>query len=121
MNVGEAKRRKQAGGPGHAIWRTRMDAALEAHCGVTEAHGVFFQPISDQGGIRTAIVVNIPETPNAKVTEAMALATQTNARMTFLCDTRNQAEAIAGRASAALPTHRRLAYERVEAGAWGLH
>jgi hypothetical protein len=119
--MGEAKRRKQAGGPGHANWRTRIDAAAEAYYGVAEAHGVFFQPISDRGGpIGNTVVVSIPETPDAKITGALALAMRTNARMAFLCDTRNQAEAIAGRAGAALPTHRRVAYERAEAGAWGL-
>ena len=46
-SMGEANRRKQSGSG--AFWRTRMDAADAARYGVTEAHGVFFQPIDDQG------------------------------------------------------------------------
>jgi hypothetical protein len=119
--MGEAKRRKQAwNGADRAYWRTRLDAADEAYFGVAEVHAVFYQPNSDRGGRGQAVTVNIPETPDAKVTEALAMAGRINARLVFLCDTRDQAEAVAERADAVLPTHRRVAYERAEAGAWGL-
>jgi hypothetical protein len=46
---------RSLGGPGRIFWRTRMDASDEAHSGVSEAHGVFFQSISDRGGIAMRI------------------------------------------------------------------
>jgi hypothetical protein len=100
------------------LWRTRIDAADEARYGITEAHGVFFQPINDRGGHSNVVTVMIPETSDIEITEALAIAIRINARVAFLCDTRDQAEAIAVRATNVLSTHKRISYEQAEAGAW---
>jgi hypothetical protein len=50
----------------------------------------------------------------------MAQARGLKARVLFICDTHEQAEAMAKRAAALLPEHRRLSLDRAEAGAWAL-
>jgi hypothetical protein len=60
--------------------------------------------------------VLIPEAPAAMVKQAFADARERKARLTFLCDTRDQADVIATEAATALPEHLRLPYEMAEAG-----
>jgi hypothetical protein len=101
-------------------WRTRVDPALSTPYGVDEVHGVFFQPISDRGGVAPTIMVQIPETPMAAVRLGMAYARKRKARVGFLCDTPEQARDIADRVMRLLPRHKRISYERAAAGAWGM-
>jgi hypothetical protein len=122
----EAQRRELAGTdlrpderPADA-WKTDIDRHHVAAFSLGEVHAVFFEPIDDRGGTSKCVAVQIPETPSDKIAGAMAFATRTKARVVFLCDTRDQADAVATLASAALTAHRRVPYERAEAGAWGL-
>lgn len=116
--MGEAKRRKSAGTTPE--WRTRIDPHITAKFGVAELHGVFFQPDDDRGGLSPAAMVAIPETPPDQVQKALEFARNAKARLGFLCDTAEQANHIAAVAQSALRFHRRVAYERAEAGGWGL-
>lgn len=87
--------------------------------GVAEVHAVWFEPDDDRGEERPAVAVQIPETPRSHVRRAMKMATQLGARVMFLCDTVEQANRIATRASVMLPKHRRISMERVRSGGWG--
>jgi hypothetical protein len=101
-------------------WRTQIDPAHAASYGCADIHVVFFQPLSDRGGACPCVSVQIPEASQHAVKAAMAHARQSKARVMFMCDTHDQAVAIANRASALLPNHRRVPYERAEAAAWNL-
>jgi len=100
-------------------WRTRLDPGLTAAFGEPELHAVFFEHKDDRGRRRYAVTVQIPETPAAAFAQVMDVARVMKTRVLFLCDTREQAEDAVARARALLPHHRRVAYERAEAGAWG--
>ena len=101
-------------------WRTRVDPRLTALHGCGEMHAVSFQPLDDCGGPRCAVTVPIPEASNKEVADAIKMTALLSCRLLFLCDTRAQAAAIAERAGRMLPDHRRVPYERAEAGEWGL-
>ena len=81
-------------------------------------HHVYFQPLGDDGGLAPAVVLNVPEGLDS-FDYAMEQARAHKARVSFICDTREQAADMAARAACALPTHRRISLERAEAGAWG--
>jgi hypothetical protein len=49
---------------------------------------------------------------------AIKQADKWKARVGFICDTRQEADEIAQTVPRRLPNHRRIAYERAEAGHW---
>ena len=100
-------------------WRTRIDPEHTAAFGEPELHAAAFQHKNDPGGTSHVVALQIPETPGALFVQAMAKANDLKARVLFICDTGEQAEDAAARASKLLPRHCRVAYERVVAGAWG--
>ncbi len=119
--MGEARRRETGTpGPKHARWKTRIDTSHAAVFGCDELHAVFFQPTKDRGVMTDSIAFNIPETPLATVATALRQKIANRARIVFVCDTRQQADQIADFAAKMLPHHRRIAYERAEAGGWGI-
>ena len=102
------------------FWRTEVDPAQAAAYGcATIPHIVFFAPLNDRGGAANCVAVNIPEAGGRLIRTAMRRARQGRARVLFVCDTVDQAAAIAHRAARLLPRHRRVPYEKAEAGAWG--
>src|SRR5258705_13833407 len=102
-------------------WRTRADPEWTATYGVDELHIVLFEPNDDRPGRRETVMVQIPEASRQQVRQALKQANKLRARLGFICDTREQADAIAETAGTALSSHRRIAYERAEAGGWGLN
>lgn len=103
------------------LWRTLVDPAHAAAFGCdTELHAVFFEANDDNPGLCAAVAVQIPEISDVQLAVAMQRATQMRARVLFLCDTREQADEIAARASGMLHAHHRVSYERAEAGEWGI-
>ncbi len=101
-------------------WRTHIDPKYTLAYGCSELHAVFFEPNDDTPGERISISISIPENSRQEVKSAMKLATKKKARVVFVCDTQSQAIKAADFASSRLPNHRRIAYERAEAGGWGL-
>jgi hypothetical protein len=102
-----------------SVFRTRRETP--AFCRELGAaghyHHVMFQPIGDAGGECTAVLVQIPE-GIGEFDSAMEQARELKARVALICDTRRQAEEMAARAAEALPEHRRISLDRVEAGQW---
>lgn len=101
-------------------WRTHIEPQHAAVFGVAEAHVAFFRAHTDHGGARDTVAVLIPETPRELITAAMRHATCTGARVVFVTDTAEQADAIAAQAARMLPKHSRIAYELAAAGEWGV-
>jgi hypothetical protein len=101
-------------------WRTRCPPEHTSLYGCPELHAVFFAPIGDKNGPCDAVGMQVPEASRQQISAALRIARQKRARVFFICDTREQADRIAARASRLLPDHRRMPYERVEAGMWGL-
>jgi hypothetical protein len=118
-NRGDALGAPGGGAMSAADWRTRFDPADTARYGCQELHGVFFVPTDDGGGIGNAVGLQVPEASRQQVSAALRIARQTKARFFAVCDTREQADRIATRAARLLPDHRRVPYERAEAGMWG--
>ena len=100
-------------------WTSRIDPDYTAAFGVGELHGVLFEPDDDRGGMRDTIAVQIPEASRQCVRRACRLATQLRARVSFICDTVEQAEQTAGRVARWLPHHHRISLERAREGGWG--
>ena len=105
---------------GTTEWRTRADPDWTATYGVAELHIVMFEPHDDRPGSRATVMVQIPEASRQQIRAALKQAIKRGARLSFVCDTREQADQIAATAAKKLPAHRRIAYERAEAGGWGL-
>ena len=81
-------------------------------------HVAVLAPRADAGGERPGVTVEVPEAlPHWP--DAMESVRELDARVTFLCTTRQQAEDAARAAARDLPTHRRVPLERVLAGSWG--
>ncbi|MBV8458418.1 MAG: hypothetical protein JO122_17590 [Acetobacteraceae bacterium] len=100
-------------------WRTLINPQLTAGFVPGELHVVVFAPCDDDGGIRSCVSVQIPEASRQRVAAAMQIARREKCRVLFLCDTREQADRVAARAGKLLPDHRRVAYERAQAGRFG--
>ena len=98
--------------------RRTVDPLYQALGAAAAYHHVYFQPLGDDGGLAPAVVLNVPEGLDS-FDYAMAQARELKARVSFICDTKEQAVDMAARASSALPAHRRIALERAEAGSWG--
>jgi len=77
------------------------------------------EPVEERGGVNHSISISIPETPKIEIRLALNAAIKAQARTSFMCDTAEQAEAMAAYAAPLLSGHRRIAYERAEAGKWG--
>lgn len=84
-----------------------------------EHHIVFFAPADDSGGPSPVVALQIPEAGRPLIRRAWREAQARSARLIILCDTEDQASAIAARAAASLPHHRRVSLERALAGGWG--
>ena len=105
-----------------APWRTRVVPAISARFDVHELHAVFFEPVGERTRTDSVVLMlRIPETPADEIAAEMQFATKTKIYIGFLCDTRQQANAILRRARTMLPNHRRMALERAEAEAWNCH
>jgi hypothetical protein len=102
-------------------WATRLEPKHTRRFGCNELHGVFLMPKEDIGGLRGAVVVQIPETTDQLFVTAMEVATQGRARVVFICDTPGQARKVARKAAKMLPNHCRVSMERAQAGAWGAY
>lgn len=61
----------------------------------------------------------IPEAGAGEIQHGLAIVAKLRARFLLVCDTERQAADVAHLAARQLPLHRRVAYERAEAGAWG--
>jgi hypothetical protein len=99
------------------IWSTRLHhpAIPPGH----ELHGVFLDPVGDEGGPRSTVVIQIPETTAVEIEHAFTTAARFQMRVVIITDTAEQAAEFAQLAATKLPLHRRVAYERAEAGAIG--
>jgi hypothetical protein len=100
-------------------WRTLIDPQITASYGCGELLAVFYQPREDTGGTQPSVVITIHETMRQQISAALRIAHQQRSRVVIITDTREQADRIAARATELLPTHRRIAYERAEAGQYG--
>jgi hypothetical protein len=87
--------------------------------GVPDLHMTLFEPLNDPGTVNHAVSMMVPETSQLEMRHAINIAIKAKARVDFLCDTAEQAEAMAAYAAPLLPGHRRIAYERATAGQWG--
>jgi len=92
-------------------WETRLDPDHTRRSGCNELHGVSFMPNEHVGGPRGVVTVQIPETSDELFIEAMEIATQARAWVTFCCDTRCQAHEAACKAAEMLPKHSRVPLE----------
>lgn len=99
-------------------WRTRIDPALTAKGGVAELHVVCFEPIDDHGGRRPVVCISVPEASRQTIRKGLKIAARREARVLILCDTAEQAITV-GAMAPRLRRHRRVPYERAEAGGWG--
>jgi hypothetical protein len=117
-------------------WTTRVDPQLTRLYGCEEIHGVCFEPVA-WAAHRPVVGLLIPEcelqftfmangepvsTINRPQTNksvkgwlryACKLATEHRAFISFACDTTADADRAAKRAAKLLPTHRRIALERM--------
>jgi hypothetical protein len=99
------------------IWRTKLD-----HPAIPpgqELHAVFLEPIGDQGGACSTIALQVPEATEREVGHAFTTAARFQMRMVIITDTAEQAAEFAKLATTKLPMHRRVAFERAQAGAMG--
>jgi hypothetical protein len=90
-------------------------ATLIAPAGV---HAVLFAPRTDRGGPRAVVGLLIPE-GETMIDRALAEARR-GRRLVVLCDSRQQADEIAGIVTRALSGHRRVPLSAAAAGGWGL-
>jgi len=58
-------------------------------------HVVFFQPQGDRGGLCNVVTFMIPESTRQQIRHGLAAARSRRARVIFVCDTADQADAIA--------------------------
>jgi hypothetical protein len=96
-------------------WRTKLADPAPGH----EVHCVFLQPIGDDGGPRSTVCIQIPEATAGEIEHAFTTAARFQMRVVIITDTAEQAAEFASLAATKLPLHRRVAYERAEAGAIG--
>ena len=54
-------------------WRTRLDTPLARRLGI-KAHGAVFRHRDDPGGAGRVVGIEIPETPDQLIAEALQLA-----------------------------------------------
>jgi hypothetical protein len=95
-------------------WATRV---VNPYNGATN-HVVFFDPAADRSGPCPVVRLEIPEARRPTIRGAFKEAQQRRARLIIVCDTTEQADAIAASATASLPHHRRVALERALEGGW---
>lgn len=100
-------------------WRTLVDREFARSFGCEELHVVLFQPKADAGGGKPCVLIEVPEAPASQIVVALGQAVSMGARVLIVCDTGNQAMEMAKFAGLLLPTHKRVSYERAEAGDWG--
>ena len=100
-------------------WRTRVDPAYSRRRGVDEVHVAIFEHRDDPGGWGNVVGIQIPETPEPLIGEALRLANARRTRIFVLADTAGQAEAMATRIGLCCAHHRRVPYERAAAGGFG--
>src|SRR4029077_8221192 len=82
-----------------------------------ELHAVFFQHRNDPGGSCDSVCVEVPEGMSF-FRQAMEVARERRARVLLMCNTRNQADAVARLVSNSLKDHRRVSIERARSGVW---
>src|SRR5262245_31038687 len=100
-------------------WRTRLDTPLARRFG-GRWHIAMFRHRDDDGDpYGTFVSIEIPETPEPLITEALHVARVLKARIVVIADTKVQAEAMATRITITCSQHQRVPYERVEAGEFG--
>jgi hypothetical protein len=99
------------------IWRTKINhpAIPPGH----EVHGVFLEPIGDEGGARPCVAIQIPEASAGEIQHPFTTAARFQTRVVIITDTTEQAAEVAQLAARQLPLHRRVALERAAAGAIG--
>ena len=100
------------------IWRTHVDTPLARRLGI-RAHMVIFAHRDDPGGRGNFVSIEIPETPEPLIAEALQLARAIKARIFIVADTKVQAEAMATHIAITCGQHERVPYERAEAGEFG--
>jgi hypothetical protein len=99
-------------------WRTRLDTPLARRLGI-EAHTAVFRHRDDPGGPGKVVSIEIPEVPEPLIAEALQVARAMKARIVIVADSAAQAEAMATHIAITCSQHRRVAYERAEAGEFG--
>lgn len=77
--------------------RGSVDPLYRALGAAAAYHHVHFQPLGDDGGLAPAVVLNVPEGLDS-FDCAMQKARERKARVSFICDTREQAADMAARA-----------------------
>jgi hypothetical protein len=103
--------------PRMTSWRTRLD-----HPAIPpgrELHAAYFEPVGDEGGPRSTVVIQVPEASAVEVQHAFMTAARFQTRVLILTDTPKQATEFAELAATKLPLHKRVSYERASAGAIG--
>jgi hypothetical protein len=100
-------------------WRTRLDTPAARRYG-GRGHMVVFRHRDDDGDpYRSFVSIEIPETPEPLITEALQVARAIKGRIIVVSDTRDQAEAMATRITITCGQHQRVPYERAVARAFG--
>jgi hypothetical protein len=99
-------------------WRTALDTPLARLLGI-KAHAVVFRHRDDPGGAGRVVGIEIPETPEPLITEALQVARAIKARIVIVADSAAQAEAMATHIAITCGQHERVPYERAEAGEFG--
>ena len=89
-------------------WRTRADHEHIAPYGLSDLHMVMFESLKDRGGMCHTVTISIPETPPRTIGYALSLAREAHARTTFMCDTAEQAEAVAASVAPNVASSHRL-------------
>src|SRR5262245_40648834 len=96
-------------------WRTLLDTRLTRRLGV-DWHVVVFRHRDDDGDpYGNFVSIEIPETPEPLIAEALHNARVLKARILIVADTAAQAEAMATRIAITCGQHQRVPYERAVA------
>ena len=100
-------------------WHTILPADYTAKFGCPELHVAAFEHQDDPGGPWRCVAVQLPEASRQVINEALHVARRLKARILIVADTADQVARAVARIERRCPHHRRVSYERAQAGAFG--
>lgn len=93
--------------------RTRLEPEYTRKFGCEELHAAFYNAVGDDGkSPRDTVVVQLPEDGADVIFVSVRLAVEMSARIVFLCDTAEQANACDELVAKVMPNHVRVDPEK---------
>ena len=93
--------------------RTRLEPEYTRRLGCEEIHAAFYYVVGDDGrSPRHTVVVQLPEDGADSLYVSVKMAAEISARIVFLCDTAEQANACDELVAKMMPNHVRVAPEK---------